>query len=317
MKYYFWPDKSDSPSAVFYIQMLRNICNILLISDLDGINSDEKSMLLVHGRDSHRSDQIKAFMGIKILVEPRVFYFCNYDLYDRCIFNSIEAELSTRGFRSRTLDFIIFPPFPIIERSRKPNLRFKDVNGLRLTLGYHGNSVHWELFRPKLNKIIRLLFLSFEEVSIIAVSGSRLVPPVFVGGRGHFEQLSFSKDNLGCLGVCDVGLVPQFEGEGWFEGLKVADRWWLRFRGLLRIDVNWFKFKAASNLGRHVVFSSVGVPCVSDPTISAVFAENFFGRVATGYRDWARQITDLRLCKFEPSLHEYYELPKLKRFLGV
>ena len=313
----FWPQNVRSPSAEFFSLILRERLHerFEIITDaergrISELSSDD--ILIIHGRDKDRASTIKESPSRKILLEPRRYFKHDFALYDKIVYGSVEAKLSLELDNRELLnkEKLIFPPFCPVAPSQRQHLK---KSGNLIKLVYFGNKVHWEKFLPKFEVIVSLLILRGFEIDLMLISGARLLRPEKRNGL-TVNLFPFSCKIMNDLGYQDVGLVPQLD-DGDFCGNKtIAFRFQSWLEKMLERDVRVVKSKGSTNLGRHLNFSLVGIPCVSDPSVSACCFEPKFGRVATSAESWVESILQLRSSGFRPSLHYEFPVDKLVSF---
>ena len=192
--------------------------------------------------------------------------------FDVCLVNSIEKKLTFAQ------DFPGIPSFLLVEfplLSRKVESDNKNSNKKNtVKIGYHGNIIHLNACFEIFCGLSAYAKLVNKQIDVILIYDIKGLGKWVIFDNIEFDNITFvhqqwSPSNLEAMLVdVDVGLCPNLIPE-----LKLNLLEWIGKKAFLKsYDDIQLRFKAASNLGRSLLFFQYGKPILAEPTPSMVLA---------------------------------------------
>ena len=278
----FWAGRSAGVAKELYGDLFSAMgCDIDLRSRSQFFNDNEKRFsscpLLMLSDENCVEDckQIKLMSpNAKVgLVDYRGKVHMKSDQinFDFCLVNSIEKKLAFHeDFPNVPCSLLV--EFPIL--SDNDNSKFEEPENNSIKIGYHGNIIHlnscFEIFcglsayAKMVNKDIEIILVyDIQSLKKWTIFDELEFPNV------KFVHVQWSLENLeNMLSKVDLGLCPSLIPE-----MKLNLFEWLGRKAFLKSkDDIELRFKAASNLGRALLFFQYGKPILAEPTPSMVLA---------------------------------------------
>lgn len=210
---------------------------------------------------------------------------------DFLLVSSTEQRDFFLAYNPHVVIYYMFPETPEHKKIHQPNKK--------TVLGYHGNKLHLQNFRPHItNALINLS--KRHELELVAVYNVEKLKPWKTELEQHFpvRHVQWSEEAVvESLKACDIGLVPNL-----VHVERSTSSLFSRLRHALQpcpYNCRWHdyvhRYKYSTNPGRLYVFSQLGIPIVSDftPSSAHFLQDGLNGRVVDGVKGWEQAIEEL------------------------
>ena len=279
----FWSGRSEGVAKILYGELLKTMCCVIdevsdnpreFIETLKLLKLPNVVLFLEYNTCVSDCRKIKeSFPDLKIgLVDYRGNKHLNdsAEIFDFCLVNSVEKKLTfNEKYPNIPCSFLV--EYPLINSSKH---RVKTQSSSKIKIGYHGNKIHLNSFYNSLKGISDYAIFNDKIIELLLVYDIKKLGKWDMFDETEFKNLQFehlqwSEENIDyMLSEVDFGICPTLIPEMNINLLN-----WIGKRAFLKsLDDISMRFKAASNLGRALLFFQYGKPVIAEPTPSMVMA---------------------------------------------
>jgi glycosyltransferase involved in cell wall biosynthesis len=287
MKILFNTNSRDSAAARVCVNDLSKLFEKrgFFVKHNDWEYSDNYDLILFMSKDSEvdiaRKKSPDSLVGI---IDPKLR---NYKIEeakkaDFIIVTSIEQR---EMFLKYNKNIFIYFMFPNIEKIDK-----KHTQKEKILIGYHGNKIHLNNFKPHLNKALDKLSEKYDvelnamyNIDTLGKWNKNLPKKIRVNHIQWSEKNYYEE-----LAKCDIGIVPNLLSIKNEVGLFVT-KLFSGDKNLALMNNDYItRYKHSTNPGRIYIFNQLGIPVISDfvPSASQFIQDGKSGFIVNGWLGW-------------------------------
>jgi len=272
----FYTNSPNSAASQFYAEAFAHSKNLLIdysykFRNVHEYESKKYDIIFVMTYDHENIPHLIRTFNSKIcLIDPRSDKVTeSAKLCDFLIVDSIEMEDHWRRVNKPIFKYVEYPDIA----SRKKTY----VDTDKITIGYHGNSIHLDCMSETVTPAIEELAKDIDVKFVTMLSSFSERSPRWMPKGVEFEYIPWSMKNYDKLGECDIRIVPNniLQSHDHKKTSQIQDRHYNYSN-----DDYTLRFKMPSNPGRFVIFGKLGIPVIAEFYPSAL---QFLDCRTTGY----------------------------------